>query len=536
MASTQNDHAARASKPASTYGPPTRPRARPYHRMLEHLETKTNELLMSEYTKDVVKTLSSLEAASAVNPAMIDLQPEIQWYMRPYLLDFLIELHATFRLQPQTLFLSINILDRYCARRIVFKRHYQLVGCTALWIASKYEDKKSRVPTLRELSQMCRNAYGEEMFVQMEMHILSTLEWNIGHPTLEDCLQLTIRDSHFTALPPAHYKTLPVNPYSKSFPSTPRRIEKSPEEEAVLGVTAVARFLCELSLYNQYFMTVPASLVAITANLLACSMFHLPNATNALDNLIQKALNDQPQNRDCDMEGDENEQPEILGAFLSGLDQSALSTIGKTALMFVSQIPNITDILVKKHDKLGVIKVVKTFQSRNSSAFETVTYHAESIAEAQAEDITNDPQFLSVIYGLLKTQNLDLKKRVVSIPSLDVFGSPTFAKYGGFTSQHGCSPLTPPSASSQQSVFSVKPSDAGYVTPIHANSCMSSSSVSSVTGSAVQSKPRTFGAHHNNHQHRHNFHHTAASGESTFSPLSAGVNSSSIWSSPIANV
>lgn len=112
------------------------------------------------------------------------------------LLDFLIELHSSFRLQPQTLFLCLNIIDRYCAKRIVFKRHYQLVGCTALWIAGKYEDKKSRVPTLKELTIMCRNAYDEEMFVQMEMHILSTLEWSIGHPTLEDCLQLSIKHSN----------------------------------------------------------------------------------------------------------------------------------------------------------------------------------------------------------------------------------------------------------------------------------------------------------------------------------------------------
>ena len=62
------------------------------------------------------------------------------------LLDFLIELHSSFKLQPTTLFLCLNIIDRYCAKRIVFKRHYQLVGCTALWIASKYEDKNCVYP------------------------------------------------------------------------------------------------------------------------------------------------------------------------------------------------------------------------------------------------------------------------------------------------------------------------------------------------------------------------------------------------------
>ena len=62
--------------------------------------------------------------------------------MRPYLVDFLIEAHAAFQLLPETLFLAVNLLDRYCSKRVVYKRHYQLVGCAALLIAAKYGDRK----------------------------------------------------------------------------------------------------------------------------------------------------------------------------------------------------------------------------------------------------------------------------------------------------------------------------------------------------------------------------------------------------------
>ena len=41
--------------------------------------------------------------------------------MRPYLIDFLIEAHAAFALLPETLFLTVNLLDRYCSRRVVYK-------------------------------------------------------------------------------------------------------------------------------------------------------------------------------------------------------------------------------------------------------------------------------------------------------------------------------------------------------------------------------------------------------------------------------
>ena len=112
--------------------------------------------------------------------------------MRPYLLDFLSEAHVAFGLIPETLFLAINLLDRYCSKRIVYKKHYQLVGCAALLIASKYGDRKDRVPTIKELKGMCCGLYEEDMFLQMEWHVLQTLNWVIGHPTVDAFLQIAV--------------------------------------------------------------------------------------------------------------------------------------------------------------------------------------------------------------------------------------------------------------------------------------------------------------------------------------------------------
>ena len=126
--------------------------------------------------------------------AAIDIQTEIKWFMRPYLVDFLIEAHNAFGLLPGTLFLAINLLDRYCSRRVVYKKHYQLVGCSALLIAAKYGDKKDRVPTIKELKQMCCGLYEDDMFTQMEWHVLQTLDWIIGHPTIDSFLQMALEN------------------------------------------------------------------------------------------------------------------------------------------------------------------------------------------------------------------------------------------------------------------------------------------------------------------------------------------------------
>lgn len=408
--------------PERKYGPPSLTRPRQYSPMLELLEVQGNNKLFSEYSQDVANYLSVLESNSAVNASMIDLQPEIQWFMRPFLLDFLIELHSSFKLQPQTLFLCLNIVDRYCSKRIVFKRHYQLVGCTALWIAGKYEDKKSRVPTLKELAMMCRNAYDEDMFIQMEMHILATLEWSLGHPNLEDCLQLAI-------------SACEISPHS-----TPCKYNSYPKNSSILSaVTAVGRFLCELSLYNKFFLSVPSSLVSITANLLACSMLQIPNASLHIQHLLSKA-NDNIVTEDFD-EDSENKLPDVEGPFLSGFDLLALNTTRKLSIMFILQLSKVTEVLTKKHEDLGVIQVINNFTSRFSHAIKVINQNENSVEDSPAEAFESGTfSYLADIILQIPNSQIGVKEETQA-------------------------PLTPPSASSQFSIFSENASYS-YETPM----------------------------------------------------------------------
>ncbi|KAJ8140854.1 hypothetical protein OXX80_001731 [Metschnikowia pulcherrima] len=411
------------------FGPP-HPPVRGYPYVLEVLESQANKKLISEYSEDVKKWLSVLESQSSVNPQMIDIQPEVQWYMRPYLLDFLIELHSSFRLQPSTLFLCVNIIDRYCAKRIVFKRHYQLVGCTALWIAGKYEDKKSRVPTLRELAIMCRQAYDEEMFVQMEMHILSTLEWSLSHPSLEECLQLAIAEAGVS---------FNVTPCKYNRPSNLRNDSMASK---VSAVTAVGRFFCEVSLYDRFFLTMPTSLVAVTANLLACSMLGVTTAASYLEGLIGKEQNNSDHSS-ADPE-DENAVPTVHGPFLSGFDTHALNMIRRIAVVMIMHTAELSDVIQRKFEDLGVIPVIHNFSNRNSAVMRVVHEQGQSaLADNSLAPIS--PELTCAADIILKLSTTDVKKIMMPPTRPDIV------------------PLTPPSAS-QSSIFSHRESSA-YPTP-----------------------------------------------------------------------
>jgi len=70
----------------------------------------------------------------------IDSQPEINERMRAILIDWLIDVHSKFELSPETLYLTINIIDRFLAVKTVPRRDLQLVGVSAMLMASKYEE------------------------------------------------------------------------------------------------------------------------------------------------------------------------------------------------------------------------------------------------------------------------------------------------------------------------------------------------------------------------------------------------------------
>lgn len=363
------------------YGPP-QTKAKPYSHVLETLETQANKKLISEYSNELETYTNRLELVLKPNPLMIDLQPEIQWFMRPYLLDFLIELHTLFRLQPSTFFLCINIIDRYCAKRVVFKRHYQLVGCTALWIAGKYEDKKLRVPTLRELAIMCRLAFDEEMFVQMEMHILATIEWLLGHPSLEDRMQYAITEASM-------FSNVTPTKYSRPLAST--------AAQKMSAVAAVGRFFCELSLYDRFFMTVPTSLVAFTATIMAINMLDIPTNSSFAHDLLSSILNHELQSLPAGQDG-ENQPPLRGSPILSGLDDLTLITAKKVAIALLLRTSTLSEVLNRKYARLGVIPVVLNFTNTHPRVAETIYQRGSTVVD---EDFEQLPADLSIAADVL---------------------------------------------------------------------------------------------------------------------------------------
>lgn len=62
---------------------------------------------------------------------------EVSGRMRGILLDWLIEVHYKFKLLPETLYLCVNLIDRYLQKeKEIQKRKLQLMGGTCTYYKS----------------------------------------------------------------------------------------------------------------------------------------------------------------------------------------------------------------------------------------------------------------------------------------------------------------------------------------------------------------------------------------------------------------
>jgi hypothetical protein len=110
------------------------------------------------------------------NPSYMDAQTEIEWSMRKTLVDWLLQVHLRYHMLPETLWIAINIVDRFLSRRVVSLVKLQLVGVTAMFIASKYEEIMA--PSVEEFAFMTENGYTRDEILKGEKIILQVGAYN----------------------------------------------------------------------------------------------------------------------------------------------------------------------------------------------------------------------------------------------------------------------------------------------------------------------------------------------------------------------
>ncbi|KAF2102731.1 hypothetical protein NA57DRAFT_32881 [Rhizodiscina lignyota] len=136
--------------------------------------------MVAEYGDEIFTYMKDLENRMKPNPHYMDAQTEIQWSMRAVLMDWLVQVHHRFTLLPETLFLSVNYVDRFLSCKVVSLGKLQLVGATAIFVAAKYEE--INCPSVQEIIFMVDGGYTMDEILKAERFMLTMLQFELGWP------------------------------------------------------------------------------------------------------------------------------------------------------------------------------------------------------------------------------------------------------------------------------------------------------------------------------------------------------------------
>ncbi|KXG24389.2 hypothetical protein SORBI_3007G035100 [Sorghum bicolor] len=158
--------------PPMTVGAPPSP-------SLSDLLDVNNELAVVEYTEEIY-TFYKIAQHERRPCDYLEDQVEIDANMRAVLVDRILDAHDRFKLTPDTLYLTIYIMDLYISLQPILQWELQLVGVSAMLIVCKYEE--TWAPEVSELIFI--SGYPREQILSMEKAILNRLEWNLTVPTV----------------------------------------------------------------------------------------------------------------------------------------------------------------------------------------------------------------------------------------------------------------------------------------------------------------------------------------------------------------
>ena len=152
-----------------------------YHEIKPKKEKKIDVQNADEYFEDICQELFSNEDKYLVDPKYMSNQSDINHRMRAILIDWLIDVHLKYKLVPQTMYIAVNLIDRYLEKKETNRAKLQLVGVTAMFIACKYEEIYP--PDLKDFVYITDGAYVKQDVLDMEYKMLKSLEFNITFPT-----------------------------------------------------------------------------------------------------------------------------------------------------------------------------------------------------------------------------------------------------------------------------------------------------------------------------------------------------------------
>ena len=144
----------------------------------------------NQYIDEILENLKNEEINNAykINPNYFKFQTDINPNMRIILIDWIFEVTCKLKFKEETFFITIYIIDSYLSQKFVSRKKYQLLGVTALFIATKLNEIFKG--SVRDFAFITANSYKESDIIDMEEDICKVLSFNFIIPNCLSFFQI----------------------------------------------------------------------------------------------------------------------------------------------------------------------------------------------------------------------------------------------------------------------------------------------------------------------------------------------------------
>lgn len=195
-------------------------------------------LLCSLYAPDIYTNLRVAELTRRPSPTFMEsVQRDVSQSMRGILVDWLVEVSEEYKLVPDTLYLTVYLIDCFLSKNYIERQRLQLLGITCMLIASKYEEICA--PRVEEFCFITDNTYKKGEVLKMESQVLNHTGFQIFAPTTKTFLRRFVRAAQASYTSPS------------------------------LELEYLANYLAELTLMSYGFLNFLPSIIAASAVFLA---------------------------------------------------------------------------------------------------------------------------------------------------------------------------------------------------------------------------------------------------------------------------
>ncbi|CAH1422573.1 unnamed protein product [Lactuca virosa] len=149
-------------------------------------------LMCSMYAHEIYNNLRASELIHRPHSNFMEtMQRDVTQSMRGVLVDWLVEVSEEYKLVPDTLYLTVYLIDSFLSQQYIERQKLQLLGITCMLIASKYEEMCA--PSVEEFCFITDNTYTKSEVVNMEGQVLNELNFQFSAPTTKTFLRRFLR-------------------------------------------------------------------------------------------------------------------------------------------------------------------------------------------------------------------------------------------------------------------------------------------------------------------------------------------------------